>query len=240
MCRICRQYQTVGHDVPEQNLKTKTGIWDIDGYELEIDDVRIKENKQSETKQTQTETCQIDKTLDVADKNLNTEINELDVSNNLCVDVETKEKTQLNSKHCQKVKRRHSRHSRNSRLQKTRNEAEEMMKHYPNMFAVVVERSQEDQAIPDIHKAKWLIPRQMTSYQLSNIIKEKLSIPRCQKFSLLFNNKSIPNKYSPMDFLNSESEYRNEDGFVHITYSSQDCFICKVMSFCASHMKPSK
>jgi len=239
MCRICKQYQTVGHEVPGQNFKAKTGIWDIDGNELEINDLQIKQKKQVETKQTQTETYQTDKALDavghdVVDEKVNIKINGLNISNNVCLEVPTKEKTQLNSKYCEKVEGR-----RNSRLQETRKEAEEMMKHYPNMFAVVVERSQEDKAIPDIHKAKWLIPRQMTSRQLSNIIKEKLNVPRCQNFSLLFNDKSIPSQKSPMSLLNSET-YCNEDGFIHITYSSQDCLICKAMNFYSSHMKPSK
>jgi len=232
----------VGHDVAGQNFKTHLGVWDIDGNELSIDDIcissvsKIKENKQVEDKQTQTETYQADKTLDtvghdVVDKNLNTEINDVDI---ICVDVETNEKIQLNiEKYCEKVEGR-----RNSRLQDSRNEAEEMMKHYPNMFAVVVERSQEDKFSPDIHKAKWLIPSQMTYDQLSDIIKEKLNVPHCQKFSLLFNDRPIQSHKSPMSFLNSED--RKEDGFIHITYSSQNCFICKVMNFCSSHLKPSK
>ena len=69
---------------------------------------------------------------------------------------------------------------------------------------------------------KWLVPDNMTVVQLAVVLKQRLKVPSCKEFFLLIDGKFVPTQLAPMAALHAQ--YRDQDGFLYFTYSSQESF----------------
>eukprot|EP00088_Acartia_fossae_P026624 TRINITY_DN27463_c0_g1_i1.p1 TRINITY_DN27463_c0_g1~~TRINITY_DN27463_c0_g1_i1.p1 ORF type:complete len:142 (-),score=30.85 TRINITY_DN27463_c0_g1_i1:71-496(-) len=101
-------------------------------------------------------------------------------------------------------------------------EAVDTRKRYPSKVPLVVERYRREKNIGEIDKVKWLVPVEMTTLQLSIVLKQRLHLPPGKEFFLLINGKTIPSLNVPMVTLHQK--FADEDGFLYFTYASQECF----------------
>ena len=60
---------------------------------------------------------------------------------------------------------------------------------YPTKIPLVVEKHKVEKSLKDIDKIKWLIPREMTLFQLSAVLKKRLKCPPQQQFFININGR---------------------------------------------------
>lgn len=93
---------------------------------------------------------------------------------------------------------------------------------YPTKVPVIVERYNNEADLPTLNKKKFLVPQEITMSQFLTIIKKRLEIGPTKALFLLINSRTL----APLSKTLAEiySEHRNTDGFLYITYSSQEVF----------------
>ncbi|KAL5274467.1 MAP1LC3A family protein [Megaselia abdita] len=93
---------------------------------------------------------------------------------------------------------------------------------YPTKVPVIVERYNNESDLPTLNKKKFLVPQEITMSQFLTIIKKRLEIGPTKALFLLINSRTL----APLSKTLAEiyGEHRNTDGFLYITYSSQEVF----------------
>jgi GABA(A) receptor-associated protein len=104
---------------------------------------------------------------------------------------------------------------------KNREEAERIMRKYPDRIPVIVTKSLYSN-VPEIDKQKYLAPTDLTLGQFQYVIRKRLKLSP-EKALFLFINGEI---YCPSVLLISiyEKEQDRADGFLHMTYSGENTF----------------
>ncbi|XP_043914330.1 microtubule-associated proteins 1A/1B light chain 3C [Protopterus annectens] len=93
---------------------------------------------------------------------------------------------------------------------------------FPNKVPVIVERYPNEKYLPTLDKTKFLVPQELTMSQFVTIIRSRMALTATQAFYLLVNNKSL----ASMSLTMAEvyRDHKDEDGFLYVTYASQDMF----------------
>ncbi|GLG93250.1 Microtubule-associated proteins 1A/1B light chain 3A [Gryllus bimaculatus] len=89
-------------------------------------------------------------------------------------------------------------------------------------FKVIVERFYKEQNLPTLDKRKFLVPQEITMSQFVTIIRNRMKLGSTQAFYLLVRNRSMISLSRTLAEV--YSEYRDEDGFLYVTYASQEVF----------------
>ncbi|KAL4673263.1 hypothetical protein H8959_017197 [Pygathrix nigripes] len=89
---------------------------------------------------------------------------------------------------------------------------------------VVVERYPRETFLPLLDKTKFLVPQELTMTQFLSIIRSRMVLRATEAFYLLVNNKSLVSTSVTMAEI--YRDYKDEDGFVYMTYASQETFGC--------------
>lgn len=92
---------------------------------------------------------------------------------------------------------------------------------YPNKIPVICEKHPSCKTIKQIEKKKYLVATNYTCGQFIYIIRSQLQLSSEQAI-FLFVNDSIPSTSQTMNQL--YQLYKDEDGFLYITYSSENTF----------------
>ncbi|EHH24830.1 hypothetical protein EGK_08555 [Macaca mulatta] len=95
---------------------------------------------------------------------------------------------------------------------------------FPNKIPVVVERYPRETFLPLLDKTKFLVPQELTMTQFLSIIRSCMVLRATEPFYLLVNNKSLVSTSVTMAEI--YRDYKDEDGFVYMTYASQETFGC--------------
>ncbi|XP_071444607.1 microtubule-associated protein 1 light chain 3 alpha-like [Hetaerina americana] len=101
-------------------------------------------------------------------------------------------------------------------------EVKAIRKKFPTKVPVIVEKYDKEKALPLLDKTKFLVPKEITMSQFVSIIRNRSELKSHQAFYLLINNKSITSMSKTVAQI--YNEYKEEDGFLYITYASQEAF----------------
>ncbi|KAF5914091.1 microtubule-associated proteins 1A/1B light chain 3C [Diceros bicornis minor] len=93
---------------------------------------------------------------------------------------------------------------------------------FPNKIPVVVERYPREQVLPPLDKTKFLVPQELTMTQFLGIIRSRMVLGAPEAFYLLVNNRNVVSMSVTMAEI--YRDYRDEDGFLYVTYASQEVF----------------
>ena len=99
-------------------------------------------------------------------------------------------------------------------------ESDIIRKKYPDRIPVIVYKNEKSDT-PDIDKNKFLVPNDLSVAQFLFTIRKRIKL-RPEQSLFLFVKNSIPRS----DILLSQlyKEYKDEDGFLYITYSGENTF----------------
>ncbi|KAF3823475.1 hypothetical protein GH733_010911 [Mirounga leonina] len=78
--------------------------------------------------------------------------------------------------------------------------------------------------MPPLDKTKFLVPQELTMTQFLSVIRSRLVLGATEAFYLLVNNRSLVSMSVTMAEV--YRDYKDEDGFVYVTYASQEMFGC--------------
>uniref|UniRef100_A0A672Z019 Microtubule-associated protein 1 light chain 3 gamma, like n=1 Tax=Sphaeramia orbicularis TaxID=375764 RepID=A0A672Z019_9TELE len=91
---------------------------------------------------------------------------------------------------------------------------------FPNKLPVIVERYIREKTLPLLDKTKFLVPFELTLGQFFCL--NKIDLDSTQALFLLVAEKNMSCMSSSMGEV--YSRYRDADGFLYITYASQEMF----------------
>jgi len=102
-------------------------------------------------------------------------------------------------------------------------ESETIRSKFPSKVPVIVEKYVKEKCLPNLDKVKFLVPKELTLSQLANILRIRLQLTPSQAFFLLVSNGTIiPSLSASLHQLHTK--YLDEDGFLYVTYASQETF----------------
>ncbi|KAJ8405157.1 hypothetical protein AAFF_G00321480 [Aldrovandia affinis] len=93
---------------------------------------------------------------------------------------------------------------------------------FPNKLPVIVERYIREKHLPLLDKTKFLVPFELTMGQFLALLRSKIDLDATQALYLLVSDRSMSCMAASMGEV--YSQYRDPDGFLYMTYASQDMF----------------
>jgi GABA(A) receptor-associated protein len=99
-------------------------------------------------------------------------------------------------------------------------ESSKIMKKYPSRIPIIVQRSDKCD-FQDIDKRKYLVPKDLNMNQFTFIIRKRIKLDSSQAIFLMINNTLCPSNTTIGQVYDDMSD---EDGFLYITYSSENTF----------------
>lgn len=106
-------------------------------------------------------------------------------------------------------------------FEKRRMESTRLREKFPDKIPIILEKSDTSQ-LPSVDKQKYLMQREITIGQLLYIIRQKINIAHYESIFLLINNSTIPPTGASIGEI--YDKLGDNDGFLYITYSSQQTF----------------
>ncbi|THU53923.1 hypothetical protein C4D60_Mb10t19510 [Musa balbisiana] len=105
-------------------------------------------------------------------------------------------------------------------LERRQAEAARIREKYPDRIPVIVEKA-EGTDIPDIDKKKYLVPADLTVGQFVYVVRKRIKLS-AEKAIFIFVKNTLPPTAAMMSAI--YEEYKDEDGFLYMTYSSENTF----------------
>jgi len=106
-------------------------------------------------------------------------------------------------------------------FEKRKNEAERILKKYPDRVPVIVQRVENNDAIPDVDKKKYLVPSDLTVGQFVYVIRKRIKLSPDQAI-YVFVDKTLPPSASLMSQM--YHEHKDSDGFLYFDISGESTF----------------
>jgi len=93
---------------------------------------------------------------------------------------------------------------------------------FPNKIPCIVERASREKVLPALEKVKYLTPSEMTMGSFTSVIRNRMCVGSSYAIYFTVNRKFIVNMSSTMAEV--YTEHQDDDGYLYITYSSQEVF----------------
>lgn len=93
---------------------------------------------------------------------------------------------------------------------------------FPTKIPIIVERFSKEKSLTPLDKTKFLVPQEITMSQFVTIIRNRMKLGPQQALYLLVNNRSMASLSRTLAEV--YQEHRDEDGFLYVTYASQEVF----------------
>jgi GABA(A) receptor-associated protein len=92
---------------------------------------------------------------------------------------------------------------------------------YPDRIPIIMEKHKSVQNLASMTQTKFLVPESITVSELLYILRKRIKL-EAQEALFLFINETMPNS---SDIIKTIYErYAHEDGFLYITYSTENTF----------------
>jgi GABA(A) receptor-associated protein len=96
-----------------------------------------------------------------------------------------------------------------------------IMNKYPDRIPIICEKNTKHKNTPEIDKIKYLVPNDLTVGHFMYVIRKRIKLNSDQGIFLFINN-TIPSTTNLLSIL--YSIYKEDDGFLYITYSTENTF----------------
>ena len=106
------------------------------------------------------------------------------------------------------------------KILENKKESDRILSKYPDRVPIIVNK-EKISLLPDLKKNKYLVPKDMILSQFIYIIRKNLVISSSEALFITINNKLSQSNKNLIDIYEEE---KNEDGFLYITYSSENTF----------------
>ncbi|KAJ3651854.1 hypothetical protein Zmor_017862 [Zophobas morio] len=93
---------------------------------------------------------------------------------------------------------------------------------FPTKIPIIIKRYSKEVLLPELDKYKFLVPQEITMSQFLTIIRNRLQLGPNHALYLLVNNRSMLNL--SLTLAEAYSGHAAPDGFLYITYASQEVF----------------
>ena len=112
-------------------------------------------------------------------------------------------------------------------FKKRKEEAERILKKYPDRVPVIVQRVENNDTIPDIDKKKYLVPQDLTVGQFTYVIRKRINLSPEQAIFVFVNN-TLPPSASLMSQI--YKEHKDSDFFLYFEISGESTFGAKMVN----------
>ncbi|KAL2467126.1 Autophagy-related protein 8c [Abeliophyllum distichum] len=110
-------------------------------------------------------------------------------------------------------------------LERRQAESTRIREKYPDRIPVIVEKAEKSD-VPNIDKKKYLVPADLTVGQFVYVVRKRIKLS-AEKAIFVFVKNMLPPTGSLMSTI--YEEYKDEDGFLYVTYSGENTFgSCKM------------
>lgn len=103
-------------------------------------------------------------------------------------------------------------------LEKRMEESARIFDRYPDRIPVICERAASNTTVPEMDKAKFLVPRDLTVQHFQYVVRKRIELEADQAIFMFINGSIAPNS-EPIARV--YSQHSDEDGFLYITYSGE-------------------
>lgn len=103
-----------------------------------------------------------------------------------------------------------------------RRDVDEIIKKHPHKVPIIIERAKNEKSLGLLDKSKFLVPEELTMSQLTTIIRRRLHLTDTQSFYLIVNRRTMVS--ASMTLAEVYRADKDTDGFLYITYASQEMF----------------
>nr|CAI5845567.1 unnamed protein product [Callosobruchus analis] len=93
---------------------------------------------------------------------------------------------------------------------------------FPTKIPVIVQKFYKENHLPNLDKSKFLVPQEITMSQFQTIIRNRIRLSKNQALYLLVNNRSMMSQ--SLTLAEVYAEHADSDGFLYVTYASQEVF----------------
>ena len=99
-------------------------------------------------------------------------------------------------------------------------ESDRILEKYPNRIPIIVNKKR-DSNIADIGKSKLLVQKDMAMNQFIYVIRKRLNLKSNEAIFVTINNEMCTSSEILSDIYD---KHKNTDGFLYVTYSSENTF----------------
>jgi len=96
-----------------------------------------------------------------------------------------------------------------------------MKERYPAHSCLYIQRKESCKTLTDLSKKKFLIPNIITADQLICIIRKRCVLKKEEAIFLYVNKRLLNGQITVGELY---TKYQNKDGFLYMTYTSENCF----------------
>ncbi|XP_055683959.1 microtubule-associated proteins 1A/1B light chain 3A-like [Lutzomyia longipalpis] len=93
---------------------------------------------------------------------------------------------------------------------------------FPTKVPVILERYRYERDLPDVGQRKYVIPQEMSMSQFHQMVRQRMNLSPSKALFFLVNNRTMVSLGKSL--LEVYDEFQDADGFLYITYASQDVF----------------
>ena len=101
-------------------------------------------------------------------------------------------------------------------------ESSDTREKFPTKIPVIVERYVKEKTLPLMDKTKFLISKGISMSQFAAIIRDRMSLTSTQSLFIFINKASMISMSTT--FGEVYDELKDDDGFIYVTYASQESF----------------
>ena len=106
-------------------------------------------------------------------------------------------------------------------LEKRLEESTKIKEKHTDRLPIIVTKG-DTANISNIEKSKFLAPRDLTLGQFLHVIRKRIKLNENEALFLFINGSILPNNSDSIE--NTYNTYKDEDGFLYITYCNENVF----------------